>query len=109
VDVADGDTVDHDVLLVGGTRVAGTVRADSDGRPLPEADVMLLDTAGNVVASRQTGSDGGYAFDDVPGGEYRLVASGYAPVADDLRVAPGEDVEHHFVLGAQRPVRVSAP
>jgi uncharacterized protein YfaS (alpha-2-macroglobulin family) len=82
-------------------RVVGTVRADGDGRPLPGANVALLDDAGNVLASRRTGQDGDYVFDDVTEGSYTVIASGYAPVATGLRVAPGEDVEHHVVLGAR--------
>ncbi|HEY0359760.1 MAG TPA: MFS transporter [Mycobacteriales bacterium] len=96
VDLGDGATVEQDLLLAGGARVVGTVRADSDARP----QVTLLDESGNVLGSRRTGPDGEYAFDDLTEGTYTLIASGYAPVATALTVTPGEDVEHHVVLGA---------
>jgi uncharacterized surface anchored protein len=100
VDVGEGATVERDILLPAGVRVAGTVRADSDARPLPEAHVTLLDEDGNVLGSRRTGPDGGYAFDDLPEGSYTVIASGYAPVATGLTVTSGRDVELHVVLGA---------
>ncbi|MCW2610336.1 MAG: transporter [Cryptosporangiaceae bacterium] len=101
VDIAAGGTVERDILLVGGGRVAGTVRAGSDGRPLPDAGVTLLDESGNVLAARQTGPNGDYAFDDLTDGTYTLIASGYAPVAAGLRVTSGVEVEHHVVLGTR--------
>jgi hypothetical protein len=100
VEIGDGGSVEQDVVLVGGARVAGTVRADSDGRPLREASVTLVDDAGNLLATRQTDANGAYAFDDLTEGSYTLIASGYAPVATGLRLTPGDDVEHDVVLGS---------
>jgi EmrB/QacA subfamily drug resistance transporter len=100
VEIGEGGGVEQDVVLVGGARVAGTVRADSDGRPLREASVTLVDGAGNVLATRQTDANGTYAFDDPTEGSYTLIASGYAPVATGLRLTPGDDVQHDVVLGS---------
>ncbi|MCU1613463.1 MAG: transporter [Frankiales bacterium] len=102
VQLADGATVEQDVVLVGGARVSGVVRAYSDQRPLPEATVTLLDDSGNVLATTGTGEKGEYAFDDLTEGTYSLVASGFAPVATSLRLARGADVEHDVTLGAAR-------
>ncbi|MFC6880214.1 MULTISPECIES: MFS transporter [Actinomadura] len=71
---------DQDVVLEPLTAVAGTVRGFDD-RPLADIRVSLLDKAGNVVATTATAEDGTYAFSDVTGTDYTLVATGYAPVA----------------------------
>jgi EmrB/QacA subfamily drug resistance transporter len=102
VHLGDGAVVEQDVVLVGGARVRGVVRARSDARPLPEATVTLLDTAGNVLATTRTGEKGEYAFDDLLAGDYSLVASGFAPVAAGLQVAAGAVVEHDVTLGGER-------
>jgi EmrB/QacA subfamily drug resistance transporter len=102
VQLADGAALDLDVVLVGGARVSGVVRADSDARPLAEATVTLLDGTGNVLATTRTGEKGDYLFEDLLEGEYGLVASGFAPVATALRVAAGADVEHDVTLGGTR-------
>jgi EmrB/QacA subfamily drug resistance transporter len=102
VQLADGATVEQDVVLVGGARVSGVVLAHSDRRPLPEATVTLLDESGTVLATAATGEKGEYAFEDLPEGAYNLVASGFAPVATALRVAAGADVERDLTLGGPR-------
>jgi EmrB/QacA subfamily drug resistance transporter len=102
VQLADGATVEQDVVLVGGARVSGVVRAYSDQRPLPDATVTLLDDSGNVLATTGTGEKGEYAFDDLTEGAYSLVASGFAPVATSLRLVRGADVEQDVTLGAAR-------
>ncbi len=79
-----------DVALDPAPRVAGTVRGP-DGRPLAGARVTLLDPAGNVVAAHATGADGRYAFTDLAGDEYTVVATGYPPVAAPLVVTGGRD------------------
>jgi hypothetical protein len=102
VQLADGATLEQEVMLVGGARVSGVVHAHSDHRPLPEATVTLLDEAGNVLATTATGEKGEYAFEDLPEGDYNLIASGFAPVAAGLRLSAGADVEHDLALGGTR-------
>jgi EmrB/QacA subfamily drug resistance transporter len=102
VQFADGGTVERDIVLMGGARVSGVVRASSDQRPLPEATVTLLDENGNVLATTCTGEKGEYAFDDLVAGSYSLVASGFAPVATALRVGAGTDLEQDVTLGGAR-------
>jgi EmrB/QacA subfamily drug resistance transporter len=99
VELGDGATEEQDIVLVGGSRVVGVVRAHRDGRPLPDATVSLLDEEGTVLASTRTGENGRYAFSDLLGGTYTLIASGYAPVATGLRVLGGEEVAQDVVLG----------
>jgi EmrB/QacA subfamily drug resistance transporter len=86
VEVAAGGTSRQDVGLAPGARLAGVVRAAGNGRPLADARVTLLNSAGSVVAATVTGEDGSYGFTDLDSGEYTVIASGYAPVATPLRV-----------------------
>ncbi|MER7894924.1 MFS transporter [Streptomyces sp. NPDC096046] len=79
-----------EIGLDSGARVQGVVRAPHG--PLADARVTLVDQAGNVVGSATTGTDGAYAFTDLDGGEYTVIATGYPPVATALTVTgPGTD------------------
>ncbi|MEV5433507.1 MFS transporter [Streptomyces sp. NPDC052701] len=79
-----------EVDLETGARLQGVVRAPHG--PLADARVTLVDAAGNVVGSATTGADGAYAFTDLDGGEYTVIATGYPPVATALTVTgPGVD------------------
>ncbi|KUN75110.1 MSCRAMM family protein [Streptomyces griseoruber] len=62
-----------------GLHVRGMVQAAD--RPLYDARVTLIDTAGHVVATAPTGEDGGYAFTGLDGGEYTVTAAGHPPKA----------------------------
>ncbi|QFQ98564.1 MFS transporter [Streptomyces phaeolivaceus] len=79
-----------EIDLAAGARLQGVVRAP--GGALADARVTLVDAAGNVVGTATTGADGTYAFTDLDGGEYTVIATGYPPVATALTVAgPGVD------------------
>ncbi|MEU3522834.1 MFS transporter [Streptomyces sp. NPDC038707] len=79
-----------EVDLDAGARLQGVVRAPHG--PLADARVTLVDQAGNVVGTATTGTDGAYAFTDLDGGEYTVIATGYPPVATALTVTgPGVD------------------
>ncbi|WP_405992253.1 MFS transporter [Streptomyces sp. NBC_00986] len=84
-----------EIDLDSGALVQGVVRAPHG--PLADARVTLVDAAGNVVGTATTGSDGAYAFTDLSGGEYTVIATGYPPVATALTVngrgADGHDIE----------------
>ena len=56
----------------------------TDDGPLADARVTLLDAAGNVIGTATTGEDGEYAFADLTGGQYTVIATGYPPVASTL-------------------------
>ncbi|MER7396545.1 DHA2 family efflux MFS transporter permease subunit [Streptomyces sp. NPDC000151] len=91
VEVSGGVPTRQDAVLQPAATLSGTVH-NGAGTPLGEARVSLLDPAGNVVAVRTTGPDGAYAFTDLVGGEYTVVASGYPPAATPLTVTEqGED------------------
>ncbi|WP_306324083.1 MULTISPECIES: MFS transporter [unclassified Streptomyces] len=83
-----------EIDLHSGSQVQGTIRAA--GRALNDARVTLVDAAGNVVATATTGEDGAYAFTDLDGGEYTVIATGYPPVATGLSVN-GSGVDGHDI------------
>ncbi|WP_416985303.1 MFS transporter [Streptomyces sp. T028] len=85
-----------DVELRPGAQVRGTVRGA--GTPLGDARVTLVDAAGNVVASTTTGSDGAYAFSDLDGGQYTVIATGYPPRATGISLGGGDMDDHDIEL-----------
>ncbi|CAM5672157.1 Putative multidrug resistance protein MdtD [Streptomyces avidinii] len=95
VEISGAGVTRVEVRLSAGAALQGVVRAQAG--PLGDARVTLVDAAGNVVGTARTGSDGAYAFTDLDGGEYTLIASGYPPLATALTVAgaglDGYDVE----------------
>ncbi|MFF3612316.1 MFS transporter [Streptomyces sp. NPDC002580] len=94
VEVGGAGVTRVEVALESGARVQGVVRAPHG--PLSDARVTLVDAAGNVVGTARTGGDGAYAFTDLDGGEYTVIATGYPPVATALTVA-GRGVDGHDV------------
>jgi len=83
--VSDGSPTVQDVTLNPAGTLRGSIRG-LDGRPLNDARVTLIDPAGDVVAEHTTGEDGTYAFTDLAGHEYTLIASGYAPLATSVQL-----------------------
>jgi hypothetical protein len=96
--VADGEETAQDAELRAGARVEGTARTTT-GTPVPDARVTLLDTDGNVVAVATTGPDGGYSFENLAEGDYTVIASGYPPAANRLRISSGQPHSHDVQLG----------
>ena len=70
--------------------VQGTVVDEDGGAPLAAAVVTIAE----LDRSATTGSDGAFAFDDVPAGDYRLTVTrrGFAPLTSALTVTPGSPV-----------------
>ncbi|MGW2617271.1 MFS transporter [Streptomyces sp. NPDC001500] len=83
-----------EVVLDAGAQLQGVVRAPHG--PLADARVTLVDAAGNVVGTATTGADGAYAFADLDGGDYTVIATGYPPVATALTVS-GAGVDGHDI------------
>ena len=92
-------TTRAEVELHPAVRLSGTVRAWSTDSPLADARVMLMDGAGNVVATADSDPEGSFAFADLDAGEYTLIASGYPPVASAVRVDGRIDSRHDVQLG----------
>ncbi|WP_371784348.1 MFS transporter [Streptosporangium subroseum] len=98
VEVGTGHTA-QDIVLQAGARLRGTVRVHNGARPLADARVTLLDTAGNVVGTATTGEDGEYAFADLTSGQYTVIATGYPPVAGAVSLTGQGDDDHDLWLG----------
>ncbi|MEU6352216.1 MFS transporter [Streptomyces sp. NPDC047072] len=79
-----------DVHLTAAATLRGRVHTQ-DGRPLDDALVTLVDGAGNVVGTRTTDVDGNYAFTDLSGRQYTVIASGYPAVATPVTVDGSRD------------------
>ncbi|MER5908539.1 MFS transporter [Streptomyces mirabilis] len=94
VEVGGAGVTRVEVELSAGAQLQGVVRAP-DG-PLGDARVTLVDAAGNVIGTARTGTDGAYAFTDLDGGEYTVIATGYPPVATALTVS-GRGVDDHDI------------
>ncbi|MFG2075242.1 MFS transporter [Nonomuraea maritima] len=98
VEVGTGQTT-QDVILQPAARIRGTILLKGADRPLADARVTLLDASGNVVATATTGEDGEYAFADLPGGQYTVIATGYPPVASAVTLTGQGDDDHDIRLG----------
>ncbi|MEV5652178.1 MFS transporter [Nocardia sp. NPDC052254] len=89
----------HDIELAASTVLSGRVR--SDGGPVANAHVAVLNSTGAMVASALTEPDGRYHITDLPEGNYTLVARGYPPVSDRVLV-DGVSADHDVRLGYGR-------
>jgi EmrB/QacA subfamily drug resistance transporter len=96
--VSDSGDAVTDVELSGAARLTGTAKGGSDGRPVIDARVTLVDSGGNVVAMTSTDDTGGYSFGDLPEGEYTVIASGYPPVSSHRQIGAGEDEVYDVTL-----------
>lgn len=87
----------HDIALAPKAVLAGSVRTDDD-RPVPDAQVAILDAAGDLTATVRTDDNGHYLVTDLADGHYTVVARGYPPVTDRITVAGGQ-ATHHVRVG----------
>ncbi|MEW1772770.1 MFS transporter [Streptomyces sp. NPDC086777] len=94
VEIGTAGVTRIEVDLDAGAQLQGVVRAPHG--PLADARVTLVDAAGNVVGTSTTGLDGAYAFADLDGGDYTVIATGYPPVATALNVT-GAGVDGHDI------------
>jgi tellurite resistance protein TehA-like permease len=70
-----------------------TARTTTDGRPIAEARVTLLDPAGGIVAPH-TAEDGSYAFTNLEADRFTLVAAGYPAQATPLTLdSSGQEIQ----------------
>ncbi|MGH3436650.1 MAG: DHA2 family efflux MFS transporter permease subunit [Sciscionella sp.] len=87
----------EDIELRTASRLHGVISAGS-GRTIREAMVAVIDTAGHVVRTAMSDDAGEYTMTDLPDGDYTVIASGYPPRADSLRLAAGEQRVHDLRL-----------
>ncbi|MFF4397264.1 MFS transporter [Streptomyces sp. NPDC001480] len=76
----------HDLVLAGGSRVAGTVVSADGGMAVEGALVTVTDVRGDVLAGGMTDTAGRFAFGELPASDVTLTvnAPGFRPAA--LRV-----------------------
>jgi hypothetical protein len=88
--VLNGSGAVHHFSLSGDGTVTGVVRAARGGAPLARAMVLATDSAGRVVGSTRTGTDGVFVLPGVPAGRTTVTASipGHVPGAAAVRVVP---------------------
>jgi hypothetical protein len=83
-------------------RIAGTVIDAASGRPIPAAEVVLLDAGRSPLARQQSDSTGHFAFGLLQAAPYILRAQrlGYAPVLTSrVTLADGESVIVELRMG----------
>ncbi|HEY1704007.1 MAG TPA: MFS transporter [Trebonia sp.] len=97
VTVLDGQDTVLDVELATGASIAGTARTSAGGS-VTDARVTLLDADGNVSGVATSGPDGAFSFENVPQGEYTVIATGYPPAASKLNVVAGQSHTHDVTL-----------
>ncbi|MBO0853925.1 MAG: MFS transporter [Nocardia sp.] len=90
-----GQGVTHlDVALSRGSRLHGVIRNAAGA--LRDARVTLVDATGAVLASTITDESGSYDFDNLPTGDYTVVASGY-PVTTSTVSLRGKNTDEHVI------------
>src|SRR5262249_14930873 len=90
--------VRQDVLLASGGQLYGVAR-NHRGNPVAEARITVVDEHGSVVTVTMTDDEGRYQITDLEEGEYTVIASGYAPTVDHVKLGDGEHAVHDVVLG----------
>ncbi|MEV7502550.1 carboxypeptidase-like regulatory domain-containing protein [Streptomyces sp. NPDC093018] len=96
---AEAGPVVPDVTLAGLGNVHGTVRHEHTGQPVPDAQITLLSSSGEVVASAATDPDGAYTLQNLAPGTYTVVTSGYGPVLADVTLGEGNSCEVDLEVG----------
>uniref|UniRef100_UPI00308463E9 MSCRAMM family protein n=1 Tax=Streptomyces sp. TR1341 TaxID=2601266 RepID=UPI00308463E9 len=96
---AEAGPVVPDVTLAGLGNVHGTVRHEHTGEPVPDAQITLLSSSGEVVASAATNPDGTYTLQNLAPGAYTVVTSGYGPVLADVTLDEGNSHEVDLEVG----------
>jgi EmrB/QacA subfamily drug resistance transporter len=101
VTITDGQPTTLDPELRTGARLEGTAR-NTVGDLVRDVRVTLLDPDGNVAGVATTGPDGAYCVENLPEGEYAVIATGYPPVASRLKVVGTSTHSHDVELGHPR-------
>jgi hypothetical protein len=94
--VPESGQLHYDIDMTPTASLAGSVRADA--RAVPDAQVTVLDAAGNLVAHARTDDNGRYIVPDLHAGRYTVVTSGYPPVTSRVTVV-GNKIVHDVTLG----------
>jgi hypothetical protein len=84
--------------LAGAGRIAGRV-LDRAGRPIAEATLTLTGPRGEVVASTNSGPDGGYQLEGLDGREYTLTATAAHAAPVSRTVTPNQPADLIMTIG----------
>ncbi|WP_433562627.1 MFS transporter [Nocardia sp. CA-151230] len=98
--VPDSGMLRHDIELAPRAVLAGSACNDR-GNGVPDAQITVLDEAGDLIAVTRTDDTGRYAVPDLAEGRYTVMARGYPAVFSRITVADGE-VAHDVLLGYER-------
>jgi hypothetical protein len=89
-----------DIGLAAGTRLSGVVVTIDGTRPVPGAQITLLDDTGAVAAAADTDPAGRHMIENLADGEYTAIISGYPPTASALHITRrAGPVRHDIWLG----------
>ncbi|MFL6053540.1 MAG: collagen binding domain-containing protein [Actinoallomurus sp.] len=69
-------------------------------RPCDGVRLTLMDQAGSLVGTTESGADGEFSFDDLEPGTYAVVAAGHGPAAVPVQIIGGRPVEADVTLTA---------
>jgi len=72
---APGAGTSHDIVLRGGSSLAGTVRAGGSGQLVSGATVTVANGRGEIAGAVTTGADGSYRLSQLAEGQYTLVVA----------------------------------
>ncbi|WP_442790175.1 MFS transporter [Nocardia sp. CDC153] len=98
--VPDSGMLRHDIELAPRAVLAGSA-CNERGDTVPDAQITVLDEAGDLVAVTRTDDSGRYVVPDLTEGRYTVMARGYPAVFSRVTVADGE-VAHDVLLGYER-------
>jgi TonB family protein len=86
-------------------RLEGRVLDRAGGAPVIGADVAIEDETGVVLARTETDADGGFGFDDLAPGRYRVRVNAfeYGARAEVETITAGEATSVTYRLDAERP------
>lgn len=102
VTVPESGVAQHDVKITGAVALEGVAR-NTHEQPIPDARITVLDAEGNVAAMAHTDGAGKYLINDLPFGEYTVVASGYPPATSRVSLQGGQ-TDHDVRLGYEETV-----
>ncbi|WP_083895950.1 DHA2 family efflux MFS transporter permease subunit [Nocardia jiangxiensis] len=94
--IPESGTLRYDIELSSTGVLTGRARTDSD--VVADAQVSVLDSTGRVVGSVFTDAQGNYRIEDLPAGDYTVVARGYPAVSSRVWI-DGANLTHDVNLG----------
>ncbi|WP_405484906.1 MFS transporter [Nocardia sp. NBC_00511] len=98
--VPDSGMLRHDIELAPRAVLAGSACNDR-GHGIPDAQITVLDEAGDLIAVTRTDDTGRYVVPDLAEGRYTVMARGYPAAFSRVAVEDGE-VAHDVLLSYDR-------